>query len=88
VLVIVDTAFEDSDRFLEALRMGVGLALAENRVRVQFLREAIRAVRECDPTTEAAKQLDALDELGVVRIAGGDAEGEIPGSEVVLRWGP
>lgn len=87
VLVIVDTAQGDGERFLEALRMAVGLSLAKNRVRLHFLREAVGALANCDPVGEAGKQLDALRELGVERIVEGSADEAMRATEVVLRWG-
>jgi len=90
VLVLIAADPGRSPRALEALRMGVGLALAENRVSVAFDPAAGRS----DPPSlgafgeyhRAEEYLAALAALGGEAVRGDDLPARLREAEVVIRW--
>jgi hypothetical protein len=91
VLVVVDADPRISDRAVEALRMSVGVAVAENRVRVLL---GAAAAGFLDPATavtlpgaaRARGFLDALASLGAEVVRNADPADLAADSDVVLRW--
>jgi len=90
VLVVVDADPRTSDRAIEALRMSVGIAAAENAVRVVLAGDAgllLAAEREGLPGgARAAGFLDALERLGAEVGGDGDLPGRLLEADEVVRW--
>ncbi len=91
VLVIVDADPRESGRGIEALRMSVGLTLAENRVRVLLAGEGRRLLepeREAFPGFLVARTyLNALRDQGAEVMEGESILHEARRADSVLRWG-
>jgi hypothetical protein len=91
VVVVIGADPEKSLRAVEGLRMSVGLALAENRVKVYLPGAA--AARSggfpgSDPASRRAGEfLGALRELGAEVRQGEATLAEIRGADAVIRWG-
>ncbi|MEN8150571.1 MAG: hypothetical protein ABFS86_12165 [Planctomycetota bacterium] len=88
VLVVVDVDPRASDRAVEALRMSVGLAAADNDVRV-VLQSGAEALAGPERTSlpggaRATAFLDALERLGAHIETGEDTDRA--GADVLIRW--
>ena len=90
VLVVVDADPRASDRALQALRMSVGVALAENDVRILLTGEAVRLLTpECAALPGGARAvgfLEALERLGVEVLRDGDPAELVREADAVVRW--
>jgi predicted peroxiredoxin len=91
VLVVVEaTPGSSSSRALEALRMSVGVAAAENDVRVLLTGDATRYLDPFGATVpggvRATGFLDALERLGAEVIRDGDPAEHLGATDVMVRW--
>jgi hypothetical protein len=90
VLVIVAADPTRSERALEGLRMSIGLALAENRVRLLLEgdgRVLAEPARHAFPGwANALEHLRAFRRLGGEVLAEGDVLSEAAKARVVIRW--
>jgi len=90
VLVVVDADPQASDRALQALRMSVGVALAENDVRVLLTGEAVRLLTPgCAALPGGARAIgfiEALERLGVEVLRDGNPADLVGEADVVMRW--
>jgi len=90
VLVVVDVTPGTSLRVLSALRMSVGVAVAENDVRVLLTggsAQYLDPIRSGLPGgARAVGFLEALGSLGAEVIRDGDPEEHIGVADMVVRW--
>ncbi len=91
LIVVIEADPESSERAVEGLRLSVGLALAENAVRV-ILKGAAAVLADPTPgsfpgSRRVEEFLKALRELGAEVAAGQLTLGAARDADVVIRWG-
>jgi ornithine carbamoyltransferase len=82
VLVVVATNPAESPRAIEALRMSVGIAVMDHRVKV-----LLRKPEAYPGHREAVRYLETLRELGAEVSSSEDPTEAARDADVVIRWG-